>query len=70
LECGRRRTRRVHRPNELPDGFQPFHIAAIVYMGLLIGEMFHLEEIAEPCAEVGRHEVFLSAAPLPFTGAA
>jgi kynurenine formamidase len=58
------------RPNELPDSFQPFHIAAIVYLGLLVGEMFYLEEIAELCAEAARHDVFLSASPLPFTGAA
>ena len=58
------------RPNELPDSFQPFHIAAIVYLGLLLGEMFYLEQLAELCAEIGRHEVFLSASPLPFTGAA
>ena len=58
------------RPHELPDSFQPFHIAAIVYLGLLVGEMFYLEEIAELCAEAARHDVFLSASPLPFTGAA
>jgi len=58
------------RPNELPDSFQPFHIVAVVYMGLLLGEMFYLEELADVCADLGRYDVFLSAAPLPFTGAA
>lgn len=58
------------RPNELPDSFQPFHIPAIVYMGLLIGEMFDLEELAVACAEAGRHDFFFSAPPLAVTGSA
>ncbi len=41
------------RPNELPDSFQPFHIPAVVYMGLLLGEMFDFEALAEACAEAG-----------------
>jgi kynurenine formamidase len=58
------------RPNELPDSFQPFHIPAVVYMGLLLGEMFDLESLAEACAETGRREVFFSAPPLAVTGSA
>jgi kynurenine formamidase len=58
------------RPNELPDSFQPFHIPALVYMGLLLGEMFDLEALAEACAEDGVHEMLVSAPPLPFTGTA
>jgi kynurenine formamidase len=58
------------RPNELPDSFQPFHIPAVVYMGLLLGEMFDLEALSEACAEDGTYEMFLSAPPLPFTGTA
>jgi kynurenine formamidase len=58
------------RPNELPDSFQPFHIPALVYMGLLIGEMFNLEELAEACAEDGTYAMLVSAPPLPFTGTA
>jgi kynurenine formamidase len=58
------------RPNELPDSFQPFHIPALVYMGLLLGEMFQLEELAAACADAGTYEVFVSAPPLPFTGTA
>jgi kynurenine formamidase len=58
------------RPNELPDSFQPFHIPAIVYMGLLLGEMFELDELAGECADAGLWEVFVSAPPLPFTGTA
>ena len=58
------------RPNELPDSFQPFHIPALVYMGLLLGEMFDLEGLAAACADDGVYEVFVSAPPLPFTGTA
>jgi kynurenine formamidase len=58
------------RPNELPDSFQPFHIPAVVYMGLLIGEMFDLEAIAAACADDGDCEMLVSAPPLAFTGTA
>jgi kynurenine formamidase len=58
------------RPNELPDSFQPFHIPTVVYMGLLLGEMFNLEALSEACAGDGRYEMLVSAPPLPFTGTA
>jgi kynurenine formamidase len=58
------------RPNELPDSFQPFHIPTLVYMGLLLGEMFNLEALADACADDGVHEMLVSAPPLPFTGTA
>jgi kynurenine formamidase len=58
------------RPNELPGAFQPFHIPALVYMGLALGEMFDFEGLAQACAEEGRYEVLFSAPPLAFTGAA
>ena len=55
-------------PNETPDVFQPLHIILIVHMGLLMGEIFELEALADDCAEDGRYEFLLSAAPLPITG--
>jgi kynurenine formamidase len=58
------------RPNELPDSFQPFHIPSVVYMGLLLGEMFDLEALADACADDGTYEMLVSAPPLPFTGTA
>jgi kynurenine formamidase len=58
------------RPNELSDSFQPFHIPALVYMGLLLGEMFDLEPLAAACADDGVCELLVSAPPLPFTGTA
>lgn len=56
-------------PNETPDVFQPLHIILIVHSGLLIGEIFDLEALAEDCAADGRYEFFMSAVPLPITGA-
>ena len=56
-------------PNETADVFQPMHIILIVHMGLLIGEIFDLEQLAEDCATDGRYEFFFSAPPLPITGA-
>jgi hypothetical protein len=41
----------------------------LVHMGMLIGEMFDLEQLAERCAADGRYEFMLVAPPLPITGA-
>ena len=38
-------------------------------MGLLIGEMWDLDALAEDCADDGVYEFWLTAAPLPITGA-
>ncbi|MEV7970943.1 cyclase family protein [Sphaerisporangium sp. NPDC088356] len=56
-------------PNETPDVFQPLHIILLVHVGLLIGEMFDLEQLAEACAADGRYEFLLVAPTLPITGA-
>jgi kynurenine formamidase len=55
-------------PNETPDVFQPLHIILIVHMGLLVGEIFDLETLADDCAADGRYEFLFSAPPLPITG--
>jgi len=55
-------------PNETPDVFQPLHIILIVHTGLLMGEIFDLETLAEDCAADGRYEFLFSAVPLPVTG--
>lgn len=47
----------------------PVHVVGIVYMGLLIGENFDLEQLAARCAADGRYSGMLVAAPIPFTGA-
>jgi kynurenine formamidase len=56
-------------PSEIPGVFMPVHLATIVYMGLLLGEIFDLEALADDCAKDGVYEFQLVAAPLPFTGA-
>jgi kynurenine formamidase len=56
-------------PNETPDVFQPLHCVAIVNMGMLVGEIFDLEELAADCAGDGVYEFMFVAPPLPVTGA-
>lgn len=56
-------------PNETPDVFQPLHCVAIVNMGMLVGEIFTLEALAEDCAADGIYEFLFVAPPLPITGA-
>jgi kynurenine formamidase len=57
------------RPNEIPDSFQPLHQVFIPNMGLTIGEIFFLDELAADCARDGVYEFFFVAPPLPITGA-
>jgi kynurenine formamidase len=57
------------RPNEFDHAFQPLHQVVIPHLGLLIGEMWDLESLAADCAADGVYEFFLTAAPLPVTGA-
>jgi kynurenine formamidase len=57
------------RPNEFDHAFQPLHQIAIPHIGLLLGEMWDLDELAAHCAADGVHEFWLTAAPLPITGA-
>jgi kynurenine formamidase len=56
-------------PNETADVFQPFHVVALVHMGLLLGEIFDLEALAADCAEDGQYDFLFVAPPLPMTGA-
>ncbi len=56
-------------PNETPDVFQPLHIILIVHVGMLVGEIFDLEELAADCASDGVYEFMFVAPPLPITGA-
>ncbi len=56
------------RPSEL-GVFQPLHIIGLVHMGLALGEMFDLEELAVACAETNRYQFLLVAPTLPTTGA-
>ncbi|MBL7493512.1 cyclase family protein [Frankia sp. AgB1.9] len=56
------------RPNEI-DCFQPFHVVALVHMGLAIGEIFDFGQLARACREHGKYEFLFAAPALPITGA-
>jgi kynurenine formamidase len=53
------------RPSELPAFRNPFHVIAIPNMGLTLGEIFFLDELAADCAGDGRWAFLLVAPPLP-----
>ncbi|WP_440708670.1 cyclase family protein [Herbiconiux sp. YIM B11900] len=57
------------RPNEFDVAFQPLHQVAIPNIGLTIGEMWDLDELARLCRDRARYDVLLAAPPLPITGA-
>ncbi len=57
------------RPNEFDVAFQPLHQVVIPHIGLFIGEMWAPDELAAACAADGAYDFFLTAAPLPVTGA-
>lgn len=56
-------------PNETADVFQPLHIILIAHMGLWVGEIYDLEQLAADCAADGIYEFFFCGPPLPFTRA-
>lgn len=56
------------RPNETADVFQPLHILLIAFVGLTVGEMFYLEDLAADCARDRVYEFFFAAPPLRITG--
>jgi hypothetical protein len=49
-----------------PEGEQvyPLHVRLVRDLGLTLGEMWWLEDLAAACAADGRYEFFLSAPPL------
>jgi len=55
-------------PCEDPELFYPVHLLGIRDMGLLFGEMFDLEALAEDCARDRVYDFLLSAPPLRITG--
>jgi kynurenine formamidase len=58
------------RPNEFDvPAFQPLHQVVIPNLGLTIGELWDLDEVAALCAGTGRYDFLLSAPPLRITGA-
>jgi kynurenine formamidase len=47
----------------------PVHLLHLVEMGLVQGQNFDLEELAEDCADDGRYTFLLEATPEPIVGA-
>jgi len=56
------------RPNETKDANQPWHWVVIPAMGLCMGEIFYLKELAEDCAKDKVYEFFFTGPPLIITG--
>ena len=56
-------------PAEADDPFLTWHVAALRDLGLLVGELFDLDELAADCAADGVFEGFFVAAPMPVVGA-
>lgn len=57
------------RPNETEDTNQPWHWITIPIMGLTVGEIFYLTNLAKECAQSKRYEFLFVAPALPITGA-
>lgn len=57
------------RPNETTEANQPWHWIVIPMIGITMGEIFYLKDLAEDCAKDKVYEFFFSAPPLPITGA-
>ncbi|MDQ2954957.1 MAG: cyclase family protein [Pseudomonadota bacterium] len=56
------------RPNETAEVNQPWHWVVIPAMGLYMGEMFYLKELADDCEADGIYEFFFCGPPLIITG--
>jgi kynurenine formamidase len=50
------------------EPFFPVHELSLVYMGMLLGEIFELDALAAACAAAGRYEFFFAGQPLPIGG--
>ncbi len=56
-------------PNETSDCFQPLHMISLRNTGVLLGEIFLLDDLSRACAEDGNYAFLFTAPPLPITGA-
>jgi kynurenine formamidase len=56
-------------PGEVDGLFLPVHALDLVEMGMLQGQNFYLERLAEACAADGSYAFFLEATPEPFVAA-
>ena len=55
------------RPNESTEAQQPWHWVVIPIIGITMGEIFYVKELAEDCAKDGIYEFFFCAPPLPIS---
>ena len=55
------------RPNETTEAQQPWHWIVIPMMGITMGEIFYLKDLADDCADDGVYEFFFCGPPLPIT---
>ena len=58
------------RPNETKEANQPWHWVVIPAIGISMGEIYYLKELAEDCANDNVYEFFFSAPPLHLPGGA
>ena len=54
-------------PCEDPTVLLPVHLLQLRDMGLLQGQLWYLDALAEDCAADGQYDGLLTATPLPFT---
>jgi len=57
------------RPNETDQASQPWHWVVIPMIGITMGEIFYLKDLADDCARDRVYEFLFCAPPLPITGA-
>jgi kynurenine formamidase len=58
------------RPNETAEANQPWHWVVIPALGISMGEIFYLKELAEDCTADKVYEFFFTAPPLHLPGGA
>jgi kynurenine formamidase len=56
-------------PGEIDEELLPVHMVLIRDMGMTLGEILDLEELADDCASAGVYEFLLTAPPIKFTNA-
>jgi kynurenine formamidase len=57
------------RPNECTEAFQPWHWIVIPMIGITMGEIFYLKDLAADCAQDKVYEFLFCAPTLAITGA-
>jgi len=57
------------RPNETAEASQPWHWVVIPMIGITMGEIFYLRDLAADCAQDRVYEFFFCGPPLPITRA-